>query len=85
MRACEKTQTTAVNFQRLVNGKLHREVGGGFRIFLVEFVWKKFGEVDHSENCIEPKRSESASIDLYQISNETYNGQVQTIDDCLTS
>src|SRR5690606_14852201 len=48
VRSREKAEASRVYFQRLVDGKLHRKIGGGSAVLPVELIRKKFFGFDHS-------------------------------------
>jgi hypothetical protein len=48
VRACQKSQPSRINFERLINGKFHGKIGGGFTVLFVERIGKEFFGFNHS-------------------------------------
>ena len=63
VRAGQETEAAAINFQRLIDGKLHRKISNRLAVFLIERVGEKFGRFYHGDfeldNGYKLKRSET--------------------------
>ena|SRR5690606_98497 len=47
VRPGQETQSAGVYLERLVDGKLHREVGGSAAVLFGECIWKQLVSFDH--------------------------------------